>query len=69
MTAAAVYTYDLNYNNNSNDWLNAGCSKYVGPSANSHNASAAMHNWSQSSVYLQQATVVDAPWSFSNHNF
>lgn len=65
---SSVYTYDLNYNNNSNDWLNAGCSKYVRNEATA--SSPSIHGWSQNSLYLQQATVVEAAaWSYSNHNY
>ncbi len=75
---SSTCAYDLNYNNNSNDWLNAGC-KGIHNSNDWLNAGCkcihselsptSAHAWPQNSLYLQQATVVEAAWSYSNFNY
>lgn len=67
-TSSNMFSYDLNYNNNSSDWLNAGCSKFIHNESKSLNTSIA--GWPQNSLYLQQATtVVEAAWSYANQSF
>lgn len=65
----SYFTYDLNCNNsNSNDWLNAGCSKYVRGEITPNNTSV---SWSprNHSLLMHQATVVEAAWSYSGYNY
>lgn len=65
----SYFTYDLNCNNsNSNDWLNAGCSKYVGGEITPNNSSAP---WASRNhpLLMHQATVVEAAWSYSGYNY
>lgn len=59
--------YDLSYNNNSNDWLNAGCNKYLRHEAVPQSPSTTL--WSSNPLYLPQTTIIDAAWAYSNHNF
>lgn len=64
---STMFTYDLNCNNNSNDWLNAGCSKYMRHEAMAFDASP--HSWTQNPLYVQQATVIEAAWAYASHNY
>lgn len=63
----SFFTYDLNCNSNSNDWLNAGCSKYVRGEVTPH--SSPVHWSPHNSLLMQQATVVEAAWSYSGYNY